>query len=91
MDVDKEVRDIFDLWFLLKLYHLEIPKLINQLKKRSGFIPHFKNLVEDIDSDIYRKSWEIRLRQQVLDLPPYESVLGELKILIERQLIRSYG
>lgn len=90
MDVDKEARDIFDLWYLLKLDYIKIPELINQLKKRHGFIPHFQNLVKDIESDIYRKTWEIRLKQQVLDLPSYESVIKDLKILIKTKLISGY-
>lgn len=87
LDVDKEARDIYDLWYLLKLDFLKISKLKDELKKRFGSKIYFSNLIAEIDSDVYRQTWRIRLGQQILDLPPYELVIRDLKELIKNRLI----
>ena len=87
MDVDKEARDIYDLWYLLKLDFLEIAKLKDELKKRFGFKLYFPNLIEEIISETYKQTWKIRLEKQVLDLPLYELVIRDLEELIKNKLI----
>ena len=87
MDVDKEVRDIFDLWFLLKLDYLNIFMLKDELKRRLGFKMHFPNLVDEIKSRAYKQTWEIRLEKQVTGLPSYELVINELEELIKNRLL----
>jgi len=90
MDVDKEARHIYDLWYLLKLESMEIPKLKNELIKRFGFKLYFPNLIKVIRSKIYRRAWKIRLEKQVPGLPPYESVIAELEEFIKNKLIDQY-
>lgn len=87
LDVDKEVRDIYDLWYLLKLNFLNIDKLKDELKKRFGFLVNFPNLIEEIKSEIYKQTWKIRLARQVLDLPQYELVIRDLEELIKNKVI----
>jgi len=87
MDVDKEVRDIFDLWFLLKLDYLNIFILKDELKRRLGFKMHYPNLIDEIKSRAYKQSWEIRLEKQVAGLPAYENVVSELQELIRNRLL----
>jgi len=87
LDVDKEARDIYDLWYLLKLDFLKISKLKNELKKRFGSELYFPNLIAEIGSSVYRQTWEIRLGRQILDLPPHELVIRDLKELIKNRLI----
>ena len=91
LDIDKEVRDIYDLWYLLKLDFFNIDKLKNELKKRFGFLINFANLIKEIKSEIYKQTWKIRLERQVLDLLSYELVVRDLEELIENKLIDSPG
>lgn len=87
LDVDKEARDIYDLWYLLKLDFLNIDKLKDELKKRFGFLVYLPNLIKEINSKVYKQTWKIRLEKQVLGLPPYESVIKDLEELINNKLI----
>lgn len=87
MDVDKEARDIFDLWFLLKLDYLNIFMLKDELKRRLGFKIHYPNLIEEIKSRVYKQTWEIRLEKQVTGLPSYGFVISELEELIINRLL----
>jgi predicted nucleotidyltransferase component of viral defense system len=84
-DVDKEVRDIYDLWYLLKL-NLNIDKINEQFKKRIGYNPIFQDLINIINSPIYKQTWKLRLEKQVLKLPTYETVIKELGDLIKNKL-----
>lgn len=85
--MDKEARDIYDLWYLLKLDFLNIDKLKDELKKRFGFVVYLPNLIKEINSKVYKQTWKIRLEKQVLGLPPYESVIKDLEELINNKLI----
>jgi uncharacterized protein len=87
IDVDKEARDIYDLWYLLKLDFLKISNLKDELKKRFGFKLFIPNLIKEFTSEIYRQSWKIRLEKQVIDLPPFELVTRDLECLIKNKLI----
>jgi predicted nucleotidyltransferase component of viral defense system len=84
LDVDKEARDIYDLWYLLKL-DLNIFKIREELIKRFGYDFNFHNLLREINSTIYKKTWKLRLEKQVLNLKPCESVLKELEELIKNK------
>jgi len=86
VDIDKEARDIYDLWFLLKLNYLDTFKVKKILEKSFGYKFYFNNLVNDIKSNVYKKTWEIRLKNQVSALPPYELVIKELEELIKNKL-----
>lgn len=87
LDVDKEARDIYDLWYILNLKSINISKIKDEIKRRFGFIIPFSNLIESIKSDIYKKTWKIRLENQVHNLPNYEIVINDLERLIMRKFI----
>ena len=85
IDIDKVARDIYDLQFLLKLNYLDTFKVKKILEKRFGYKFYFNNLVNDIKSIVYKKTWKIRLENQVFALPPYELVIKELEELIKNK------
>ena len=85
LDVDKEARDIYDLWYLLNL-GLDISKIKGVLKKRFGYKLYSPNLLNEINSESYKKLWKIRLDRQVKGLPPYELVRDQLEKLIKNKL-----
>jgi len=84
IDVDKEARDIYDLWFLLKLNYLNISKVNETLGKIYGYKFYFPNLISEINAVAFKKAWEIRLEKQVINLPSYELVIKELENLIKK-------
>jgi len=85
LDVDKEARDIYDLWYLLNL-GLDISKIKGVLKKRFGYELYSPNLLNEINSESYKKLWKIRLDRQVKSLPQYELVIVQLEKLIKDKL-----
>ena len=84
LDVDKEARDIYDLWYLLRL-DLDIFKIKEEIRKRFRYDFNFHNLLREINSTVYKKTWTLRLEKQLLNLKPYESVLKELEELIKNK------
>jgi len=86
MDVDKEARDIYDLWYLLKS-DLEISKIRNILIERFGYEIDFHDLISKIKSDSYKKTWKIRLERQIRELPLFDIISGQLEKLIKDKLI----
>jgi predicted nucleotidyltransferase component of viral defense system len=86
LDIDNEPRDIYDLWFLLKS-KVDISKVKKELKKRYGYEPYFHNLLNSITLEEYRRNWYIRLEKQVKNLPGFDSVIKELKKLIEESFL----
>jgi len=86
LDVDNEPRDLYDLWYLLKL-NLNPGKIKKGFNKKFGYDIHYPNLLSAIGNEDYRQNWEIRLTKQIKDLPHYEFILKELEDLIEKKLI----
>jgi predicted nucleotidyltransferase component of viral defense system len=86
LDIDKEARDIYDIWFLLNL-NLNIFKIKEELKNRFGYSINFNNLLEAINSGVYKKTWEIRLSMQIRELPSYDLVKSQLGELIKNKFI----
>ncbi len=87
LDVDYEPRDLYDLWYLLKL-DLNAKKIIEGLKKKFGYEIHLPNLLSAIRSEDYRRNWEIRLTRQIKDLSSFGSLTSELQELISEKLIK---
>jgi hypothetical protein len=87
LDVDNEPRDLYDLWYLLKL-SLDARKIKEGFNKKVGYDIHYPNLISAIRNEDYGQNWEIRLTKQVKDLPHYEFILEELERLIEKKLLR---
>jgi len=86
LDVDNEPRDIYDLWYLLKL-ELDIAGIKKELKKRYGYDIYLPNLLTEVTKEAYRITWRIRLEKQIVNLPSYEVIAGELKELIKAKML----
>lgn len=86
LDVDNEPRDIYDLWYLLKL-ELDIMRIKTELKKRYGYDVYLPNLLSEIAKEAYKRNWQIRLEKQIPNLPRYEAIIEELKNLIKAKLL----
>jgi len=86
LDVDNEPRDIYDLWYLLKL-EIDTIKIKAELKKRHGYDIYLPNLLTEVNKEAYRRNWQIRLEKQIINLPNYELVVEELKKLIKEKLL----
>lgn len=86
LDVDKEARDIYDLWYLLKLC-LDIPLVHRELKNKFGYNPYLPDLLDKIKAREFRVNWQIRLTHQIANLPDYDIVLNELTELINSKLL----
>jgi predicted nucleotidyltransferase component of viral defense system len=86
LDVDNEPRDLYDLWYLLKL-DLEINKIKEGYLQKFGYDLHCVNLVSAIKNDDYRQNWEIRLTQQIKNLPGFKLALEELQEQLEKKLL----
>jgi predicted nucleotidyltransferase component of viral defense system len=82
LDVDNEPRDLYDLWYLLKL-DLNTEKIKKGFNKKVGYDIHYPNLINAIRNEDYRQNWEIRLTRQIKNPPHYEFILEELEGLIE--------
>jgi len=86
LDVDNEPRDLYDLWYLLKL-GLNVWNIKKGFNKKFGYDIYCPNLISAIGNEDYKQNWEIRLTKQIKDLPHYEVILNELEELIEKKLI----
>lgn len=86
LDVDNEPRDLYDLWYLLKL-GLDARKIKKGFNKKVGHDIHYPNLISAIRNEDYGQNWKIRLTKQIKDLPNYEFILEELERLIEKKLL----
>ena len=84
LDVDDEPRDLYDLWYLLKL-DLDIKILKKEFKNKYGYGIIISNLLREIAKDDYRQNWENRLIHQIFDLPDYNMVIKDLNKLIEKK------
>ena len=86
LDVDNEPRDIYDLWYLLKL-KLSVVKIKTELKKRYGYDVYLPNLLTEIAKEAYRRNWKIRLEKQISKLVCFETIIEELRISIKTKLL----
>ncbi|MEA3476488.1 MAG: nucleotidyl transferase AbiEii/AbiGii toxin family protein [Candidatus Cloacimonadota bacterium] len=87
LDVTNEPRDIYDLWYLLKL-NINVAKIKEELKRRFGYDIYLPNLLYEINKVAYIKNWQIKLKRQIGNLPDYKKVIKELEGLIEKKLKR---
>lgn len=86
LDVDKEARDIYDLWYLLKT-DINIGKVKEELINRFGYKIYLTNILTEIKKEAYRRNWQIRLTYQIANLPDYDIVINELTELIKSKFI----
>lgn len=88
LNTANEPRDIFDLWYLLKL-DIDTEKIKGELKKRFAHSIYFPNILKEILKEDYKRNWQVRLEKQIGNLPPYRKVMDELERLIKEKLIRA--
>ncbi len=70
LDVDNEPRDIYDLWYILKL-EVDTAKIKEELKNRHGYDIYLHNLLSEIAKEEYKQNWQIRLEKQIVDSVKY--------------------
>ena len=84
LDVDNEPRDLYDLWYLLKL-NLDINIIRKEFKNKYGYEILISNLLREIGKDDYKQNWENRLIHQIFDLPDFNIVIKDLNKLITKK------
>jgi len=84
LDVDNEPRDLYDLWYLLKL-NLDIKIIKKEFKNKYGYKIIIPNLLREIVKDDYRQNWGNRLIYQIFDLPDFNIVIKDLNKLINEK------
>lgn len=84
LDVDNEPRDLYDLWYLLKL-NLDINIIRKEFKNKYGYEILIPNLLREIVKDDYRQNWRNRLIYQMFDLPDFDIVIKDLNKLIKEK------
>jgi len=84
LDVDNEPRDLYDLWYLLKL-NLDIKIVREEFKNKYGYKILIPNLLREIIKDDYKQNWENRLIHQMLDLPDFDMLIKDLNKLIKKK------
>jgi predicted nucleotidyltransferase component of viral defense system len=81
LDVDNEPRDLYDLWYLLKL-NLDINIIRKEFKNKYGYEIIIPNLLRELVRDDYKQNWKNRLVHQIFDLPGFDRVIKDLNKLI---------
>ncbi|MFH1939075.1 MAG: nucleotidyl transferase AbiEii/AbiGii toxin family protein [bacterium] len=84
LDVDNEPRDLYDLWYILKL-NLDINIVRKEFKNKYGYEIIIPNLLREIVKDDYKQNWENRLIHQIYDLPDFDMVIKDLNKLIKKK------
>jgi len=84
LDVDNEPRDLYDLWYLLKL-NLDIKTVREEFKNKYGYRILISNLLREIVKDDYKQNWENRLIHQIFDLPDFDMLIKDLNKLIKKK------
>lgn len=84
LDVDNEPRDLYDLWYLLKL-NLDVNIIRKEFKNKYGYEIIIPNLLREIVNDDYRQNWRNRLIYQMFVLPDFDIVIKDLNKLIKEK------
>jgi len=84
LDIDNEPRDLYDLWYLLKL-NLDINIIRKEFKNKYGYEIIIPNLLREIVRDDYKQNWENRLIHQIFDLPDFNIIIKDLNKLIKEK------
>ncbi len=84
LDVDNEPRDLYDLWYLLKL-NLDINIIRKEFKNKYGYEIIIPNFLREIVNDDYRQNWRNRLIYQMFALPDFDIVIKDLNKLIKEK------
>lgn len=85
LGVVNEARDIYDIWYLLKL-DINIESIRKEFKNKYGYNIIIPNLISKISSEEYKLTWNSRLEKQINNLPDFNKVFNELELLINTKL-----
>lgn len=83
LDERTEPRDLFDLWFGITGSHVAWGAVVACHQDRYGFSPTLANLTRSSLSE----NWELRLGNQIRNLPPFEQVERELRSYIDAERV----
>jgi len=87
-----EPRDIFDIWFLLnrrEQFNFNFSEVCETFRQKYGYYPDLSVLKSGLNSYKVKKNWEIRLQDQISELPKVDIVINavekELLLLFNRK------
>lgn len=89
----REPRDLYDIWRLFKehSYELELIELpqnfLNKCLHRGLKEVSLKDMFNDRAMKVLERQWDVRLKHQMINLPPFEKVARETKRLIREHLM----
>lgn len=85
LDNTNEARDIYDLWFILKMTNSP-ENIKKEFKDKYEYNINLPNLIDAVLREEYKSTWKIRLKNQVINLPGYDILVKELESLIKEKL-----
>jgi predicted nucleotidyltransferase component of viral defense system len=85
LDIMNEPRDIYDLWYILKMDKINASKINETFQRKYCCDIIISNLLSELNKKIYEKNWQIRLKNQISNLPDYNIIKNELKVLIMKK------
>ncbi len=74
-------RDYYDLWYLSEVEGMEMADHITEFEKKSkhkGLNPDSLEAKTESKTKVFKSRWETSMRDQIADLPPFETVHREL-------------
>ncbi len=75
----KEARDIYDLWSILtQAMEFDSQTFMARYEKTLGYKVDFSIVQASFQDFDFKNAWEIRLKHQVPDLPPFDEVVSKL-------------
>ena len=84
LDIDNGPRDLYDLWYLLKL-NLDIKITKKEFKNKYSYEILISDLLREIAKDDYSRNWKNRLIYQIVDLLDYKMLIEDLNRLIKEK------
>lgn len=75
--VRAEPRDLYDLWFLLNNYRLDLGIIRANLLKKFGYELKPEMITPNLYNELYKDRWNNRLSGQIANLPDFNKVLRE--------------
>jgi predicted nucleotidyltransferase component of viral defense system len=85
-----EPRDVFDIWFLLnrrKQFNFNFSEVCETFRKKYGYYPNLSVLESGLNGYKVKKNWEIRLQDQISELPKVDVVTNA----VERELLQLFS
>ncbi len=84
MDNRNEARDVYDIWCILKA-DIDVKKVTKSYREKYGYKIYLQGLLEAVQKEAYRNTWETRLKNQVAGLPDFNLVIKEVTHLLKEK------